>query len=118
MRRKAGETRPGWLVWVGFFAAVMLLAAVLTVWGRQESPAAIAAHLASMRPALGLWRLGLVLVGGWLHWVETLGRHHGFSAEHRAQLQRLRWRVAAWLIVLELMLVQGVAVRALSGPAG
>jgi len=103
-----------------FLGMVLLLAGVLTVWGRVESPAAIAVHLRAAGPALGVFRLALalVLIGGWPHWVEVLARVYGLSHARQTELARLRWRLAAWLIVLELILVQEVAVQALGGPAG
>ena len=103
-----------------FLAIALLLAGILTVWGRVESAAAIAVHLRAAGPALGVFRLALalVLIGGWPHWVEVLARVYRLSPERASELARLRWRLAAWLIVLELILVQGVAVRALGGPAG
>ena len=121
-RSSAGSPRWGAaaLAAIVFLGMVLVLAGVLTVWGRVESPAAIAVHLRVAGPALAAFRLALalVLIGGWPHWVEVLARVYRLSPARASDLVQMRWRLAAWLIVLELILVQGVAVRALGNLAG
>ena len=62
---------------------------------------------------LGLWRaaLFLILIGFWPWWVERLARYRDWSPAHRVFVFAQRWRVAAWLVVLELVLVQNVLTR-------
>ena len=57
---------------------------------------------------LGRASLGLLLIAGWSAWVELLARHYRWSAAQRRFVLNQRWRVAAWLLVLELLLGQGV----------
>lgn len=116
---RAGRSwaRFGWLIFLGGAA---ICAGLLAVWGRFAAPAEIGTVLAAARPWLSLWRAALwvVLIGGWPYAVALLGRHAGWSPDHRAWMQGLRWRIAAWLLVIELVLVQGVAGRFLNGGLG
>ena len=55
--------------------------------------------------------MGLILVGFWPLWIGLFARRHHWSADHIAFVSAQRRRVAAWLIVIELVLVQGVLFR-------
>lgn len=91
-----------------FLGLVLLTASGLWLWGRYRQMAAIGETLASLRPWLMGWRLTLyaVLIGGWPWWIAWLGRYRGW--DDTAHLLALRWRLAAWLVLLELLLAQNL----------
>ena len=111
----ARERRVRWLLWWGLWvisiaASILLLGQLL--WMTRELAPVFAHGLDQARPWLFLWRAAVfgMLIGLWPLWVDRLGQHYAWSPAHRAFVLAQRWRVAAWLIVLELVLVQGMLV--------
>ena len=104
--------------------ALMLLCLVLALaagWrllemASTEGLVQIEMSLAAWAPWLALWRLGLIaaLALLWGPLLRTLVRAGRIKPGRTAALRRLRWRVVIWLIVLELVLVQGVPMDFLS----
>jgi len=86
-------------------------------WGWVEGPAAVARGIEAARPWLALWRLTLyaLLVGGWGYAVDRIAAAKGWQPEYTAWVRRRRWRIAAWLVILELVLVQNVVGQFLGG---
>jgi hypothetical protein len=86
-------------------------------WSHLAGPAAVAAGLEAARPWLLLWRLALygLLLGGWGWGVERIAAAKGWRPEHTAFVRRQRLRIAVWLALFELVLVQNVVGRALGG---
>jgi H+/Cl- antiporter ClcA len=112
--------RPFWAV-LGLFAGLTLLAGLcLLAWSHYQDMETIASQLEATRPWLAVWRLTvfLVLIGGWPYWMAWLGRGRGWSEARRKALRAQRWRIALWLIVLELVLVQNVVGRFIQSLSG
>ena len=102
--------RPRW--WpLGLFAGLVLLAITgLWLWGYAQQQADIAETLQTAQPWLTLWRFivyGIVL-GGWPWWLTGLSRYRKWDESYHAHLLALRWRLAAWLLLLEGMLAQNL----------
>lgn len=93
-----------------FLGLVLLAGSGLWLWGRYRQMAAIGETLASLRPWLLLWRFTLygVVIGGWPRWIVWLGRYRGWNDTQLARLLALRGRLAAWLLLLELLLAQNL----------
>jgi hypothetical protein len=92
-------------------AAVLLLGQAL--WATRALAPTFANGLHEAQLGLAVWRASafLLLIGLWPLWVERMARRYAWSAAHRDFVRAQRVRVAVWLIVLELVLVQGVLVR-------
>lgn len=102
--------RPFLTTMLVFVALVLLTGAGLLIWGRYQGMDTIADHLDTARPWLTVWRLtvyGLV-IGGWPRWIAILARRGGWNQTYRTQLLALRWRLALWILILELLLVQNL----------
>jgi hypothetical protein len=107
------------MLWtIVMLAAVLLLGQAL--WATRALAPAFAKGLDQAQIGLALWRSSafVLLIGLWPLWVERLARRYAWSAAHRAFAHAQRVRVAMWLIVLELVLVQGVLVRFVQVVAG
>jgi len=90
------------------------LAIIGTVaWHHFQDARVIAQTLEQAGPWLAAWRaaLFLLLIGIWPRWVAWLAHGYGWPEAQRRHVLAQRWRVAAWLIVIELLLVQDVAGR-------
>jgi hypothetical protein len=95
------------------YAFVMLsvfVAAGVVLWTSQTGNSSVNRSIEAAQPYLALWRvfLFLVLIGAWRHWVELLGRWAGMNDDRIRYARSQRWRVAAWLILIELILIQGL----------
>ena len=95
------------LFWIGALAAVLVIA----VWVWLAGVDAMQQGLANAKPYFAVWRLFLfmVLIGGWRVWIDWLARWAGLDARRKQDVLAWRWRTAAWLLVIEALLVQGVA---------
>jgi len=95
------------LFWIGTLAAALIVA----VWVWLAGVDAMHSGLAAAEPYFAVWRLFLfiVLIGGWRHWIDWLARWAGLDARRKQNALAQRWRTAAWLLVIEALLVQGVA---------
>ena len=96
-------------LWAMGIVAVLGLAGV-GLWSTRTLAPAFAHGWDGLQVGLALWRVGLflILIGFWPLWVERLARYLDWSPAHRTFVLAQRWRVAAWLILLELVLVQNV----------
>lgn len=94
------------LFWVGALAAALIVA----IWVYIAGIESMQQGLTVARPYLALWRLFMfgILIGGWHYWIEWLARWAGLDAHRKQAVLGLRWRTAAWLLVIEAILVQGV----------
>lgn len=99
-------------VMVGFVAMVLFAVGMAThVWGAKR----VAESLERATPWLFAWRVtfGVVLVATWPRLVHTFRRW--LPDIDVVALQQARWRLAVWLIAIELILVQGIPGRILAG---
>ncbi len=106
-------------VWMAVISTSLLLLGPLW-WATQALAPAFARALDRAQPWLALWRAAvfLLLIGGWPWWVEWRARHRAWSPNQQAFVLAQRWRVAAWLLVIELMLVQRLPVRFVEAVVG
>jgi hypothetical protein len=81
----------------------------------------------SIRHSMDSWRVSLALIRwslialvtlSWNYWAAWLASSVTINPSKAAQLTELRWRVVSWLVLLELVLGQGVLVKALNLLAG
>lgn len=104
--------KPGWFwfaVLNGLFVLFAILAGLLLIRQvEQNGLEAVDADLQTAAP----WLLGLRLtlmaavVGFWPQWVAFLAKRRAWEQPRTAFMAGLRWRVATWLAVVELVLVQ------------
>ena len=90
-----------------------LVAVGLLLWGQVESMETMAGRLQTAAPWLTVWRIAAIvaLIAAWPRIVPWLTRN---PATRRALLAA-RWRVAAWLVILELTLGQGLVAAFVAG---
>ena len=69
--------------------------------------------IVSTKPWLMFWRAGLLLalVMFWSTWAQLLARRFNMNTNQTEALLTARWKVAAWLIVIELVIVQAIPVK-------
>lgn len=111
---------------MGLFAILVLIAVlVVSIWTYREASRAadqgfsdevamrrgleaVDRGLEAAKPYLALWRLVLflALIGGWRHWIGLLASWGGLDETRTRFALAQRWRMAAWLIVVEAVLVQ------------
>ena len=108
-----------WGVWIAV-AVIGLLLLGQMLWVTRELAPAFARGLDQAQPGFALWRttLFLLLIGGWPWWVDQVTRYRDWSTAHRAFVLTQRWRVAAWLLVIELVLIQRMPVRFVEAVVG
>jgi hypothetical protein len=103
-----------------FVALAALLWLLLERQWEQGGLEAVDAWLGALAPWF-LWvRLGLLsaTIGFWPQGIRWLARRYRWPEARKAFMLGLRWRVAAWLAVIELILVQNshaALVRLLAG---
>lgn len=86
-------------------------------WHHFQDAQAVAAGLERASPWLAAWRavLFIALIGLWPRLIDGLADRYGWSEQHRSYVTAQRWRVAAWLVVIELLLVQNLAGKFVNG---
>lgn len=81
----------------------------------------------SVQHSLDVWRTTLLLIRwtaitlvavSWNYFVDRLAGMGMISHDRAASLIEMRWRAVTWLVVLELVLGQGVLVKAVSLAVG
>ena len=81
----------------------------------------------SVQHSLDVWRMTLMLIRwtaitllavSWNYFVDRLAGMGMISHERVASLIEMRWRAVTWLVLLELVLGQGVLVKAVSLAVG
>lgn len=82
-------------------------------WQHARDAQTVAASIANMRPWLTAWRavLFISLIGLWPSLINALADRYAWSDEKRQHVTAQRWRVAAWLIVIELVLVRNLIAK-------
>lgn len=94
------------------------LAIVGTVaWHYVTDAHAVANGIDVARSWLAAWRAGLflTLIVLWGHLTDWLAGVYRWSEARRRFVSAQRWRVAAWLVVIELVLVQNLVGRFVNG---
>lgn len=99
------------LFWLGVWVCVILVVS----WTWLSGIDAMQSGLWAAKPYFAVWRvlLFVILIGGWHYWIGLLARWADLDeAGYRYALAQ-RWRTAVWLLVIEAILVQGLAGRLL-----
>ncbi len=93
-----------------FWLGLALIIVLISVWSWRVGPWAMSQGVAAAQPYFLAWRalLLIALIGGWPLLVGRLARHFRFSLIQQQALLAVRWRLALWLILIEILLVQGV----------
>ena len=60
---------------------------------------------------LGRWAMIALVAFGWNAGVEFFAKTGKINFAQTGKLQRFRWRVVTWLVILELVLGQGMLVK-------
>lgn len=94
-----------------------LVVAGVFAWHHFQDTQAIAAGIQRSRPWLVAWRTAMfvVLIGLWPRLINVLADRYGWNDAQRQNASTQRWRVAAWLIVIELVLVQNLIGKFVNG---
>ena len=113
--------RKGLVFFTTLAAGLTLLAGFLLMHRLQlESVQSVRQGLHDWQPVLTGVRvsvIGLVALG-WNRLVTLLERMSFFGTAKARQLTTLRWRIVLWMVALELVLGQGVLVRAVQRAIG
>ena len=86
-------------------AAVALILVLALIFSRWES---LASAMEASKFELGLWRLSLflLLISGWPVFTDKYADWVGLTTEETASLKAYRWRMAVWLLVMEVLFCQ------------
>lgn len=97
---------------IGVLAAFAIVFVASGVWHMIEGAEVVRARLDRTERWLDGWRwvLIVIVIGGWRYWVQWLGAH--LTPAARTGLIDARWRIAGWLVILELVLGQNLVGRA------
>jgi hypothetical protein len=84
------------------------IALALIIWAERMGDTAVRKALSDARPWFLLWRLSLLtaLLGYWRPIVAWTSKRFSLSRTSEAELQKWRWRAGAWLVVMDLVLVE------------
>ena len=117
MTKKTTTTRRGSLrLFILTFVAMAGLALVGTgVWRHLAGVEAMGQQLDALKPYLTIWRWSLILalIAAWPPLVRRFLAH--WPEDARERMVGARWRLAIWLVLIELVIVQGVVGKALGG---
>ena len=98
-----------------FFMALFVLSTAVVsfgvvIWTAMLGIDAVHEGIAKAQPVLALWRLFLFcgLFGTWSFWIRVLARWKDLDDDQIRYALSMRWRVAMWFIIIELVIVQDV----------
>ena len=93
-----------------FVVLSAFIAAGVVLWTVQTDHSSVERSIEATKPYLALWRvfLFLALIGAWRHWVELMARWTGMNNDQIQYVRSQRWRIAVWLILIELILIQAL----------
>ncbi len=119
---KAPSIHRRWFIGLSFLAVGLLFAVGALLWQAAElsSLSAVSEQVARVKPFAGAIRLLLfgILAALW-PWLVDLAYHYGrIDPAGRSKLGALRWRVVAWLLIIELIIGQDLFNRFLSVTSG
>ena len=114
--------RGRWTLALTLLAFALALAIGALLWQAVEtaSVVAIQGKVAAVKPVFTILRLSVIALIALL-WPMLMGAFHRLGRiddARRAELLAVRWRIVAWLVVIELMLGQkllGYVISALQG---
>ena len=105
---KVWRGRPGVPLRAAYCLVAAAIALVLIIWAERVGDAAVLDALNDARPWLLLWRLSLLtaLLLYWRPVVAWTSKRFSLSRASETELQKWRWRAGAWLVVMDLVLVE------------
>lgn len=117
-RNKPGQdptqkSRRPWKLWLLATAGCLAVLA-MAVWAVLHGVFSLSDLLAlqdrwaALRPVFLVWRLGLItaVIAGYPYWVKLLARRQGWPPAQQAAALQLRWTLAGWLVLMELLIGQ------------
>ena len=107
---KVSSKRRRWFVGLSLLAVALIFAVGALLWQAAElsSLSAVSDQVARLKPFGGAIRLLLIAVLAvfWPRLVDLAVRSEQVDVTERFRLYALRWRVVAWLLIIELMIGQ------------
>ena len=107
---KVPSLRRRWFFGLSLLAAGLIFAVGTLLWQAAElsSLSIVSEQVARLKPFAGAIRLLLIamLAALWPWLVDLAARYGQVDTIDRSQLHALRWRVVAWLLIIELMIGQ------------
>lgn len=105
---RASSRRRVFLALLAFGALAATVAGGLSLWRLSTHEDEIARSVEAARPWMLTWRVLIFvsIVGFWRRIATGLAARYGLNERQRRALIHARWRVAAWWIVLDLVLVE------------
>ena len=120
---KMPPIRRHWFIGLSLLAVALIFAIGALLWQVVElsSLSAVSEQVARLKSFADVTRLLLItmLTALWPRLVDLAARYGQVDTIDRSQLHALRWRVVAWLLIIELMIGQDLFGRfflATSGP--
>ena len=112
---KAPPMRRRWFIGLSLLAVALIFAVGGLLWQAVEfsSLISVSEQVARLKPFAGAIRLLLIglLAALWPRLVDLAVRYGRVHAAERSKLCALRWRVVAWLLIIELMMGQDLVSR-------
>lgn len=105
--RRPGSNQRLWRWSLGMtLLFVVFIAAGILFWMHKEAWESLRRGVDMAAPLFALWRLLLfaILIGGWPLWTRRLAARYRWDTAHVDYVRRLRWSVAAGLILIELLM--------------
>lgn len=113
--KKDGRLRGTLRLFALTFGGLFILTLVgAGIWRSFSGADGMSQQLDSMRPYFTIWRWALMIafIAAWKPIVERFMGH--WPDEEREKLVKARWRIAVWLVLIELVVIQGVLGNALN----
>ncbi len=119
---KAPSMRRRWFIGLSFLTVALIFVLGVLLWYSAElfSLSTVSDQVARLKPFASIVRLLLIalLAALWPRLVDLAVRYGRVGATDRSQLYALRWRVVAWLLIIELMIGQDLFSRFLQVTSG
>ena len=119
---KAPSMRRRWFIGLSFLAVGLIFAVGALLWQAAElaSFSTVSEQVARLKPFAGAIRLLLIgiLAALWPRLVDLAVRYGRVHAAERSKLYALRWRVVAWLLIIELIIGRDLFSRFLLATSG
>ena len=111
-----------WFIGLSFLAFGLVFAVGALLWQAAElaSLSTVSEQVARLKPFAGAIRLLLIgiLAALWPRLVDLAVRYGRVNAAERSKLYALRWRVVAWLLIIELIIGRDLVSRFLLATSG
>lgn len=119
---KAPSMRRRWFIGLSFLAVGLIFAVGALLWQAAEfsSLSTVSEQVAWLKSFAGAIRLLLIgmLAALWPRLVDLAVHYGRVDAAERSRLHALRWRVVAWLLIIELIIGRDLFSRFLLATSG